>query len=412
MKIEPFAISVSEADLADLAARLERIRWPDDPDNDDWSYGVNRAYLQDLVRYWRCEFDWCAVERRINAHPQFRSVIDGVPVHFMHRRGVGPKPIPIIITHGWPWSFWDMQKVIDPLAHPAAHGGDPEDAFDVVVPSLPGYGFSGPVPRAGVNFWRTADLWHALMTEGLGYPRFAASGGDWGALVSSQLGHKYARSLHGIHLMHPMLLDQFDTGRPWDATARAWDKPRAVPASLLKFVSHYAVQMLDPQTLAYALSDSPVGLLAWLLERWRAWGDGGGNPEPVYCREHMITTAMIYWLTGTAGSSMRAYADAARHPWRPSHDRLPPVEAPTGITFLGGENPAGVTTAERIEVFRSGPRASFFNVTYLSAHPRGGHFGYYENPQAVVGDIRAMFRPLRPHDERSVLCNRPADAAK
>lgn len=393
--IERFVVHVPEATLADLAGRLERTVWPDDPENEDWRYGVNAAYLRELVDYWRADFDWRRVETAINAFPNFQTVIDGVPIHFIHRRGVGPKPVPIILTHGWPWTFWDMHRIIEPLADPAGHGGDPADAFDVIVPSLPGYGFSGPVPRAGMNFWKTADLWHRLMTEGLGYDRYAASGGDWGALVSSQLGHKYAASLHGIHLMHPMLLDQFNGPRPWDVTARAWDQGQPVPASMLKFASHFAVQVLDPQTLAYALADSPVGTLAWLLERWRSWGDSGGDPEHVFSREHMIASAMIYWITGTVGSSMRAYADAARDPWRPSHNRAPMVQAPTAITFLSGENPPGISTSDRVALFQDGPRAAAFNAVYLRAHEGGGHFGYYENPQAVITDLRAMFRERR-----------------
>jgi len=393
--VQPFRVAIPEQDLADVRQRLLATRWPDDPDNADWSYGTQAGYLRELVDYWIHGFNWRAVERRINAYPAYRTRIDGVPIHFVRVSGKGPRPVPIIITHGWPWTFWDIHKVIAPLADPAAHGGDPRDAFDVIVPSLPGYGFSGPEPVAGVNFWRTADLWHKLMTQTLGYRRYAASGGDWGALISAQLGHKYADSLYGVHLMHAMLLDQFNNSRPWDVTARAWDTKTPVPAATIKFVAHFAVQVIDPQSLAYAMNDSPAGLLGWMLERWRAWGDGGGNPERVFTREHMITSAMIYWLTGTAGSSMRAYADAARYPWQPSHDRKPVVQAPTGITFLGGENPPGVSTDKRVDAFKAGPRASFFNTVFLNAHPTGGHFGYYENPDAVISDIRAMFRPLR-----------------
>lgn len=392
---EPFTVHVDDVVLVDIAQRLKRTVWPDDPGNEDWSYGVNRAYLKQLVDYWLNTFDWRAVERRINAFPQYKIKLDGVPVHFMHVKGKGPSPMPIVLTHGWPWSFWDMHKVIEPLTDPGAHGGNPADAFDVVVPSLPGYGFSGPSPRAGVNFWQTAELWNQLMTNVLGYPRYATSGGDWGALVSSQLGHKYADCLYGVHLMHPMLLDQFNSDRPWDVTARSWDTGQKPPAGSTKFAAHFAVHVLDPQTLAYALADSPVGLLAWLLERWRAWGDSHGDPERVFSKEHMIATAMIYWVTGTAGSSMRAYADAARYPWTPSHNREPVVEAPTGITFLGGENPAGVSTEQRVATFKSGPRARFFNTVYAQAHETGGHFGYYENPRAVIHDLREMFRPMR-----------------
>lgn len=392
---EPYKIHVTEDVLVDVDRRLSEMRWPDDPGNEDWSYGVNASYLKSLVGYWRHEFQWRDVEQRINSFENFKTSIDGVPIHFIRSKGEGPAPIPLIITHGWPWSFWDLQKVIEPLARPSAFGGNATDSFDVIVPSLPGYGFSGPPPRAGLTFWHIADLWHRLMTEVLGYQRYATSGGDWGALVSSQLGHKYAGSLYGVHLMHPMLLNQFNTSRPWDVTDRALDRGRVAPPINTKFVSHFAVQVLGPQTLAYGLTDSPVGLLAWMLERWRSWGDGNGNPEKVFTREHMIATAMIYWVTGTVGSSMRAYADAARYPWQQSHNRTPVVEAPTGITFLGGENPSGVTTENRAAAFKAGPRASFFNAVYLNAHPSGGHFGYYENPSAVAHDLREMFRPMR-----------------
>lgn len=398
----PLHVHVPDDALKDLSERLAATRWPDDPDNEDWSYGVEERYLRHLAEYWQNSFDWPAAELRINAFDNWLVEFDGIPVHYLHVSGKGPAPIPLILTHGWPWSFWDMERVISPLSDPAAHGGDPADAFELIVPSLPGYGFSGRVPRAGLAFWEVADLWHRLMTKVLGHARYAASGGDWGALIASQLGHKYAASLYGVHLMHPMLLDQFGTVMPWNVAARAWDAGAKVPASVTKFAAHFAVHVLDPQTLAYALNDSPAGLLAWLLERWRAWGDTRdeadrvtGDVERVFPREHMLANATIYWATGTIGSSMRAYADAARHPWVPSHSRQPAVEAPTGITFLGGENPPGVATSDRVRLFREGPRASFFNTVYLNAHERGGHFGYFENPQAVVHDLRSMFRPLR-----------------
>jgi len=395
IEIAPFQVAIPDSELDDLRSRLDNTIWPDDPGNDDWSYGVNAAYLRSLVDYWRHEYDWREAEARINAFPNYKTVIDEIPVHFIHRRGNGPNPIPLILTHGWPCTFWDMHKVIEPLADPAAHGGDPADAFDVIVPSLPGYGFSGPPGKAGLSYWKWADLWQKLMTEALGYPRYASSGGDWGSLISSQLGHKYADSLYGIHIMHPMLLDQFNSERPWDATFRAWDTKTQPRGGRSKFVAHLAVQNLDPQSLAYGITDSPVGMLAWFLERWRAWGDTDGDPEKVYSREHMITSAMIFWLSRTAGTAIRAHADSSRYPWRPSHDRMPMIEAPTGITFLGGENPLDVKTEERVKAFEQGPRAKFFNTVYLHAHPTGGHFGYYENPQAVIHDVRAMFRMLR-----------------
>ncbi|MFB0497273.1 pimeloyl-ACP methyl ester carboxylesterase [Mucilaginibacter sp. OAE612] len=396
-----FKIHISESNLIDLKYRLTHVKWPTDVDNVDWKYGVNRKYLESLVSYWANDYDWRLAEQRINSYPQYRIPVNGVPVHFIYQRGVGKNCKALILTHGWPWSFWDMHKIIGPLTNPKAFGGDEKDAFDVIVPSVPGYGFSTPTP-AGINFWKTADLWHTLMTETLGYQKYAASGGDWGALITSQLGHKYADSLYGIHLMHTMELDQFNKERPWDVFAghkTAETTPVHIRQQSLErmkiFVSHYAVHMLDPQTLAYGLQDSPVGLLAWLLERWKSWAQtGNGNIETVFPKEHMITNTMLYWITGTVASSMRFYADSAKYPWQPAHGRTPIIEAPVGITFLGGENPAGVTTDQRVSAFKKGPKYQLYNVHYLNAHEKGGHFGYYENTEAVVHDLRATFRDL------------------
>jgi len=396
-----FTIALPDSLLADLKERLKRTVWPDDPDNDDWKYGVNAAYLRNLVEYWINNYSWRAVEENINRYPQYKVTIDNVPVHFLYKKGAGHNSIPLVLTHGWPWSFWDMRKVIDALAEPEAHGANASDAFDVIVPSVPGYGFSTPAP-AGINFWKTADLWHTLMTGILGYERYAASGGDWGALITSQLGHKYSDSLYGIHLMHTMALDQFNKERPWDVTEShktAENTPPEIRKQSLErmkiFVSHYAVHMLDPQTIAYGLQDSPVGLLAWLLERWRSWGDHNIKADSPFSPEDMITNAMLYWATGTVASSMRFYSDGARYPWQPSHTRTPLIPAPTGITFLGGENPTGVTTDQRVEAFKNGPKAPLYNLHYTNAHPKGGHYGYYENPEAVIHDIRETFRELR-----------------
>jgi pimeloyl-ACP methyl ester carboxylesterase len=400
MNIQPFTIAIPDEALDDLNRRLRATRWPEDFANDHWTYGTNTAYLRSLVEYWIEEYDWRAAEREMNGFAHFRTEVDGVPVHFIHEKGRGPDPVPLIVSHGWPWCFWDMRRIIRPLADPAAFGGDPADAFDVVVPSLPGFGFSTPLRTPGINWWRTADLWHALMTRGLGYTRFAASGGDWGALVTSQLGHKYAASLHGIHLMHAIPLTLFNTERPWDITSGALVPPairgelrEALHARQRRIASHVAVQVLDPQTLANALNDSPAGLLSWLVERRRAWGDTRGDVESRFPREHLITTTMLYWLTGSFGTSARYYAEAAHHPWKPSHDRMPAVEAPTAITLLGGEKDPSVD--DPVAGFLAGERTRSYNLRQVTSHPSGGHFGHYEEPEAVVDAIRAMFRAAR-----------------
>lgn len=391
MSIEPFAVAVGDDRLDDLRRRLEATNWPDDFANDDWRYGVNGRYLHELVDYWLNTYDWREAEAEINGFAHFRTEVEGMPVHFIREPGRGPNPIPIILTHGWPWVFWDYHEVIRPLADPASFGGDEADAFEVIVPSLPGFGFSTPLSTPGINFWRTADLWHTLMTQTLGFEKFCAQGGDWGALVTAQLGHKYADSLTGIHLTNVIPLTLFNHQRPWDITAGTFVPEDLPPAELeaalhaqRKIASHVAVQILDPQTLAYGLHDSPVGLLAWLLERRRSWGDTGGDVESRFSKDHLLTTTMLYWLTDSFVTSARYYAEAAHNPWHPSHDRSPVVEAPTGVTYLGGD----------IGGLR-GDIESQFNMQYSKAHSSGGHFAPKENPQAVIEDIRATFRQLR-----------------
>ena len=209
MSVEPFHLAVPDAELAALQRRLRDARWSPDFSNDDWAYGTNAVYLKELVAYWQDGFDWRAQEAAMNAVPQFRTVIDGVPVHFVHCRGKGPNPMPLIMSHGWPWTFWDFAKVIGPLTDPAAHGGDPADSFDVVIPSLPGFGFSSPLTVPGITAVRTADLWHTLMTEELGYDRYAVHGGDWGGFVTAQLAHKYHASVIGMHALGGAPLDCF-----------------------------------------------------------------------------------------------------------------------------------------------------------------------------------------------------------
>jgi pimeloyl-ACP methyl ester carboxylesterase len=390
-KAIPFQVEIPESRLEDLRRRLESIHWAPDLGNDDWKYGTNGDYLRELVDYWLGPYDWRAQERAINAYDNFRVSIGDVPIHFIHARGQGPAPLPLILSHGWPWTFWDFEKVIGPLSNPAAYGGDPADAFDVVVPSLPGFGFSTPLEKTGMNWWRTADLWASLMSEVLGYERFCAHGGDWGTLITTQLGHRYADRLHGIHVTGVAPLTSFSNDRPWslgglfDPTALAADELAATLAWERKFASHVAVQHLDPQTLAYAMHDSPLGLCAWILERRRSWGDCRGDVESRFSKDELLTTMMIYWLTDSFVSSVRFYQEAGADPWRPDHDRMPVVEAPTGITLFEPDKPPGdmAWTEE------------YFNRSFLRSHPRGGHFAPAEEPELVVGDLREMFRPYR-----------------
>ena len=390
---EPFVIDIPDSQLDDLQRRLGATRWADDFANEDWKYGTNGAYLRELVGYWQNGYDWRVEEAAINEFDHYRVTIDDVPIHFIHEPGNGPNPIPIVLSHGWPLVFWDYKDVIRPLADPEAFGGSADDAFDVIVPSLPGYGFSTPLQKPGVNFSVTADLWRRLMTEALGYERFAASGIDWGTLVTEQLAHKYAGDMAGIHTCGFIPLTLLSHEKAWDfADPGFYDMSPDEQQTQLKFLrkisSHLAVHILDPQTLTFALNDSPVGLLSWLLERRRLWGDTGGDVESAFTKDHLLTTTMLYWLTESFGTSVRYYAEAAHEPWAPSHDRTPAIETPHGISFFGGDIGGG----RRIDLETLG---TFTNLHFTNEHTHGGHFAPVEVPELVVEDIRATFRDLR-----------------
>lgn len=384
--MNPFRVSVDDAVLEDLQLRLGLARLPDDPGNEDWSYGVNADYLKSLVDYWRHDYDWRAQEAEINRLPQFMTEIDGNPIHFVHIKGKGLNPVPIILNHGWPWTFWDMRKIIGPLTDPVAHGGSAEDAFDVIVPSLPGFGFSTPLRKTGINFWKTADLWVELM-ERLGYPRFAAYGSDWGALITSQLGHKYADRMIGIHLTLTMPLTTFAAPLPgpeyYGEGEEGWHERTA---HFFAAESGYsAIQATQPQTLAYGLNDSPIGQCAWLLEKRRAWSDCQGNVERVFSKDDLLTSAMIYWVTQSGGSSGRYYYECVHQPWGSSHNRIPVVEAPTTVSVFAND----------ITLFPKRWGEHYYNLKAWNAYPEGGHFAPVEHPETIVRDVRKAFANAR-----------------
>lgn len=393
MTPERFTISIPQSELDDLRSRLERFRAAPDFGNDDWRYGMEGRFLRSLVDTWLDDYDWRAAEAEMNRYEHWRVSIDGVPIHYMMKRAVGaaagrgPKPMPLVLTHGWPWTFWDHRYVVDALADPGASGGDPADAFDVVVPSLPGFAFSSPLATTGIGWARTADLWAKLMTQALGHPRFAAAGGDWGAFVTAQLGHKYAEHLYGVYESFPAI-PGFDYASVGESDYAEDEK--ALYARLLEAqptaASHMAVHSMDPQTLAFALNDSPAGLLAWIVERRRAWSDCGGDVERAFTREHLLTTVSLYWLTGTIGSSLRFYWETARQGWQPSHPRQPTIEAPTAMAVL----PQDVYPLPRRIVERHA------NLQHWRVYAKGGHFGPAEAPGEYVEDVRGFFRRFRP----------------
>ena len=386
--MEKFSINVPDSVITDLHDRLARARYPSDLGNDQWAYGTNADYLKELCTYWRTGFDWRAQEREMNKFSHYRTTIEGNPIHFIHERGKGPKPMPIILNHGWPWTFWDMKKVIGPLSDPAAFGGDPADAFDVVVPSLPGYGFSTPLANTGLNFWRTADLWVQLMQDQLGYQRFSSYGGDWGSLITAQLGHKHADKLHGIYVSLPLPLDIFQGPFPGGPGDFGPDEQGWQAKNELFFATesgYSALQATKPQTLAYGLNDSPVAQCAWILEKRRTWSDCRGDVESMFTRDELLTTMMLYWATGSGGSSARYYYECAHNPWKASHNRQPLVEAPTGVAVFENE----------IICLPKSWSEKNYNLQRYKRFTKGGHFAPMESPDVIVSELREFFRPLR-----------------
>jgi epoxide hydrolase len=381
MAIEPFQINIPDAVLDDLKQRLAHTRFPDEVNDANWSYGTDLAYLKELIDYWRTRYDWRAAERALNQFHQFRTTVGGLRLHFIHERGVGPKPLPLLISHGWPGSVVEFMKIIGPLTDPARHGGDPADAFDVVAPSLPGYGFSDHARAPGMHPGKIADLFAALMQQ-LGYERFAAQGGDWGGMISTCLGYQYPSRLIGIHLN---LLIAF----PPDESNPAAGLSEQELIGLMETerfrqdeTGYQAIQGTKPQTLGYALNDSPAGLAAWIVEKFRTWTDCKGDLESRISKDELLTNITLYWVTETATSSARLYREAMQSGWFTRGTR---VEVPTGYAAFPRE------------VYRP-PRAwveKLFNVQRWTEFPTGGHFAAMEEPVALVNDIRAFFRTLR-----------------
>jgi pimeloyl-ACP methyl ester carboxylesterase len=380
--IAPFVIDIPQAMLDDLTRRLAETRWTDDFANDDWGYGANAAYIRELAEYWRDQYDWRARERLMNAFAHFRTEIDGLTIHFIHERGKGPNPIPLILNHGWPWSFWDFAKVIGPLSDPAAHGGDSADAFDVIVPSLPGYGFSTPLRRTGLNWWNTADLWVSLMDR-LGYPRFASQGSDWGSFITAQLGHKHPERMIGVHMSTPAPLDFMSlTGiDPSDYTPEEQAKLARTARISAEETGYFFLQRTKPQTPAIALNDSPAGLLAWIVEKRRSWSDSNGDVERRFTKDELIDTVMLYWVTESYHTSARYYYEGAHNPWRPEREGMPVVTAPSALAIF----PAELTQPARKWADR------YYNLQQWTELPSGGHFAAMEEPEALVDDLRLFF---------------------
>ncbi|WP_156724667.1 epoxide hydrolase family protein [Streptomyces apocyni] len=369
--VTPFRIGFPDTDLQDLENRLARTRWPEAETVDDWSQGVPLAYLRDLAGYWQTSYDWRATERRLNALPQFRTEIDGLGIHFLHVRSPHPGAMPLLMSHGWPGSVVEFLDVVRPLTDPE----DPADAFHLVCPSLPGFGFSDKPARTGWTVERTAAAWATLMDR-LGYPRYAAHGVDWGSFLTGVLGESESARLAGIHLVMPF-------AKPPQEQVELDEADRAGLGRLKEFQryegGYSVIQATRPQTLGYGLTDSPVGQLAWMIEKYWSWSDHDGDLEKVIPRDRLLDAVTLSWLAGTAASSGRIY-------WE-SHNKmaLGQVDVPTACALFPKDG----------RIPRPWCEGRFTDLRRWTDHERGGHFPALEQPTLLVDELRSFFRPLR-----------------
>ncbi len=379
MRPKSFTVQIAAGDLDDLWSRLARTRWPDPLPYPGWAAGADIGYLKELVAYWAGSFDWRAQEERLNSFAQFTADIDGQRVHFVHQRGAGPDPFPLVLTHGWPSCFAELLKLAPLLTDPAAHGADERDSFDVVIPSLPGFAFSAPPPAPGAATAASwAGLWAKLMTETLGYARFGAQGQDIGAAVSIALAAARPDVVAGIHL--PGVVAFPPPGQPVSAEGQQFLDRQQRWRDAEGGYAH--LQATRPQTLAADLADSPAGLAAWIVEKFRAWSDCAGDLEQRFSKDELLTTITLYWVTATIGSSFLFYHDSQRAPGpRPGR-----IEVPVGVALFPKENPV------------TGPREwaeAAYHITRWTQMPRGVHFPAAEEPELLASELREFFRPLR-----------------
>ncbi|MEI7718136.1 MAG: epoxide hydrolase [Mycobacterium sp.] len=373
--MRPFRIEVPDDVLDDLRSRLARTRWPEAACVDDWSQGIPLAYTRSLADYWAHDYRWREREAALNRFDQFLTEIDGLDIHFVHQRSPHDDAFPLLITHGWPGSIVEFHKVIEPLTNPPS--GRAADAFHVVCPSLPGYGFSGKPTRTGWGVEKIAQVWETLMLR-LGYSRYGAQGGDWGSAVTTQIGRNNAGHCAGIHLNMPI-------GRPTpDSLKNPTPEDQKALAALAQHrewgTGYSKEQSTRPQTLGYGLVDSPVGQMAWIVEKFCAWMDCDGNPENVLSRDELLDNVMLYWVTGAGASSARLYWESFRGWGDPQR-----VELPTGVASFPFEIlPSPRSWCEPV-----------FNITHWTTMPRGGHFAAFEQPELYVDDVRAFFATVR-----------------
>jgi len=377
----PFRVSVPDAVLADLKHRLARTRWPDEPPLESWSTGTSVSYLKELVEYWRDGFDWREQEGKLNAFGQFKVPLSNIDLHYIHEEGKGPNAMPLLLSHGWPGSVLEYYKLIPMLTDPGRFGADPKDSFTVIAPSLPGYTFSFTSGQRRFGIEEIADVLTELMNDVLGYSRFGAQGGDWGAFVASRLGYAYPDRLIGIHLnLLAVRRDAKMLENPTDEEARF---TKELNQWLKEETGYQWIQGTKPQTLAFGLADSPAGLAAWIVEKFRSWTDCDGNPENALTKDEMLTNIMLYWVTGAIGSSFWPYYARMHGPWP-----IPEagVRVPTGYVEF---------PKEILRPPRSAAERMYTDIRRWTVASRGGHFAALEQPEFLAHEIREFFRPLR-----------------
>jgi len=380
--LRPFALTVPDAVLEDLRERLARTRLPDEPPLEPWSTGTSVAYLQGLLKYWRDGYDWRAQEAMLNSFRQFSVPLAGIELHFIHEEGKGPKPLPLLLSHGWPGSVLEFHKLLPMLTDPARFGADPADAFTVVAPSLPGYTLSFKPGQERFGLEEIAEVFAALMSDVLGYERFGAQGGDWGAFVTTRLGFAFAERIVGIHLN--LLAVRRDPKMVANPTPEEKVFLEQLAYFLKEETGYQWIQGTKPTTLAFGLTDSPAGLAAWLVEKFRSWTDCDGNPENVLTRDEMLTDIMLYWVSGAIGSSFWPYYARMHRPWPVPDGKT--VDVPMGYVEF---------PKEILRPPRSVAERMYRDIRRWTVMPKGGHFAALEQPEALAREIREFFRPLR-----------------
>jgi epoxide hydrolase len=376
--VKPFKVNIPQSTIQRILARVKGTRLPDRLDSPDWRYGANWAYLKSLTEYWTAKFDWNKAQANLNRYPQFVARVKDYDIHFYHVKGQGPRPLPLILTHGWPGSVFEFIEAIGPLTDPVKHGGVAEDAFDVVVPSIPGFGFSSK-PNQPIGPPTTSRLWHTLMTSLLGYSKFGAQGGDWGNAITLALAREFPQSMVGIHLNATGAVapqsELTEEERAWLQTATAYRTQE---------IDYFNEQQHKPGTVAFALYDNPVGTAAWIVEKFKVWSDSGNDIESVFTKDQLLTNVMIYLVTDTAATAVWFYRGSLDDPAVPARGKL---ETPTGFASFPGEMP--LLNPPRTVLERN------FNLVHYSKMPKGGHFACLEQPKLFIDDVRSFFRKVR-----------------